>query len=127
MGKSENIIKFEQALENSEEKRKEFEAAFNKILDEKSAKSDGEAIRKAAKELGFDISIEEFERSFADKQYMEDDELDKVSGGWCALDHSCFTAFCHDSKDSENDACFKDYICFSMEKSDERRCDISLF
>ena len=62
MGKSDNIINFEEALKKKENKEK-FEAALKKIAEEKSAKSDGEAIQKAAKELGFDISMEDLERN----------------------------------------------------------------
>ena len=111
MGKSENIIKFEEALK-TKEKREAYEAALKKIIDEKSAKSDGEAVQKAAKELGFDLSIEELERCVASKQEIADDELDKVAGGWCWFDHSCNTVTCHDKDDL--DACWSEYLCLNI-------------
>ncbi|MBE5969958.1 MAG: Nif11-like leader peptide family natural product precursor [Lachnospiraceae bacterium] len=110
MGKSDNIINFEEALKKKENKDK-FEAALKKIAEEKSAKSDGEAIQKAAKELGFDISMEDLERNYASKQEVEDEELDAVAGGWCAYDHSCFTAWKHDKEVSKEDSCWKEYRC----------------
>ena len=90
MGKSDNILKFEEALRTDPEKQKAFEKALEKIAEEKSVESESEAFVKAAKELGFDLTIEEIERSFAEKQEMGDDELDEVAGGkWCWKDHDC--------------------------------------
>ncbi len=109
MGKSDNIIKFEEVLK-AKDKREAYEAALKKIVEEKSAKSDGEAIQKAAKVLGFDLSREDLERSYAAKQDMDDDELDAVAGGVCVYDHSCFTAWKHD----EDDACLYDYYCITV-------------
>jgi hypothetical protein len=54
MGKSDNILKFEEALRNDPEKQKAFEEALEKIAEEKSVESESEAFVKAAKELGFD-------------------------------------------------------------------------
>lgn len=128
MSNSENIIKFEEKLKNNEESKKKYEATLKRILDEKSAKSDGEAVQKAAKEIGFDLSKEEIERAFAAKQEMPDDELDKVAGGWCVFDHSCYLAACHDKEVSEKDACAWDYICFSISKeSDSEDCSPRVF
>ena len=58
--KSENIKKFEEAISVDENLRNRYEAALKKITDEKLAGSDGEAMVKAAKELGFEISIDEW-------------------------------------------------------------------
>ena len=90
MAKSENIIKFEETLVNDEAKHKAFDDAYKKIMEEKSVGSNNEAVVKAAKEIGFDISIEELERSYAEKQEMNDDELDKVAG---AGGNDCLTAY----------------------------------
>ena len=93
MEKSESIMKFEEVLNNDPEKKKKYEDILKRITEEKSAKSDVEAIVKAAGELGFDISMEEFERSFADKQEVEDEELDEIAGGGrepeCAVSYYC--------------------------------------
>ena len=94
MGKSDNILKFEEALRDDPEKQKAFEEALEKIAEEKSVESESEAFVKAAKELGFDLTIEEIERSFAEKQEMGDDELDEVAGGkWCWKNNTCMFVY----------------------------------
>ncbi len=109
MAKSDNIIKFEEALRNDELKRKTFEDAYKKILAEKSADLNNEAVVKAAKEIGFDISIEELERSYAEKQEMNDEELDKVAGGsYCERSYDCVTVYYHENPDNISD-CFLDH------------------
>ncbi len=112
MAKSENIIKFEEALK-TKEKREAYEAALKKIAEEKSAKSDGEAIQKAAKELGFDISMEDLERNYASKQEVEDEELDAVAGGWCWKSHGCHYVISHSKEIDETEDCFSEYICLN--------------
>ncbi len=79
--RNENIIKFEKALSVDENLRNKYEAALKKIADEKLAESDGEAMVKAAKELGYEISIDEMERSFAAIQELDDEELSDAAGG----------------------------------------------
>ena len=49
MGKSDNILKFEEALRDDPEKQKAFEKALEKIAEEKSVESESEAFVKAAK------------------------------------------------------------------------------
>ncbi len=108
MGKSDNIINFEEALKKKENKEK-FEAALKKIAEEKSAGSNNEAVVKAAKEIGFDISIEELERSYAEKQEMNDDELDKVAGGRkCTCSYECPVIYYHENPGNNPD-CFMGY------------------
>ncbi len=111
MAKSDNIIKFEDALKNDELKRKTFDDAYKKILAEKSAGSNGEALVKAAKEIGFDISIEELERSYAEKQEMNDEELDKVAGGgrYCEWSYYCITVYSHEEAVDDLPDCIMDY------------------
>ena len=116
MGKSDNIINFEEALKTKENKEK-FEAALKKIAEEKTAKNDGEALQKAAKELGFDLSLEELEHSLAEKQEMPDEELDKVAGGSCGISYGCAIAWKHDSKQDKSQDCFYDYNCVLVLKA----------
>ena len=78
--KSEGIKKFEEALSVDENLRNKYEAALKKIADEKLAGSDGEAMVKVAKELGFEINIDEMERYFAAIQELDDEELDNAAG-----------------------------------------------
>ena len=70
--------KFEEALSVDENLRNKYEAALKKIADEKLAESDCEAMVKAAKELGFEISIDEMERYFASIQELDDEELENA-------------------------------------------------
>ena len=123
MGKSESIKKFEEALRNDELKRKTFEDAYKKILAEKSVGSNNEAVVKAAKEIGFDISIEELERSYAEKQEMNDDELDKVAGGrvdgpYCAITYECGHFYYHKNPGNNPD-CFMGYFDDFNKQSDQ--------
>ena len=78
--KSKNIQKFEEALSADENLREKYEAALKKIVDEKLAESDGEAMVKAAKELGFEINIGEMEQAFAAVQELDDEELENAGG-----------------------------------------------
>ena len=111
MGKSDNILKFEEALRDDPEKKKAFEEALEKIAEEKSVESESEAFVKAAKELGFDLTIEEIERSFAEKQEMGDDELDEVAGGkWCWKDHDCMAIYHVKKECNSSGSCFTNYI-----------------
>ena len=111
MGKSDNILKFEEALRDDPEKQKAFEEALEKIAEEKSVESESEAFVKAAKELGFDLTIEEIERSFAEKQEMGDDELDEVAGGkWCWKDHDCMVIYHVEKQCNSSGSCFNNYI-----------------
>ncbi len=109
MGKSENIIKFEEMLKNDSNKRKAFEEELMKV--ESSVKNSSEAIAKAAKAIGFDLSQDEIERNMAEKQEMPDDELDKVSGGGCWISDSCHVAILHHKDVDPDDDCWEDYNC----------------
>ena len=81
--KSDELKKFEEALSTDENLRKNYEAALKKIADEGTAKTDGEVMVKAANDLGFEISIEEMERLFAEMQELDEQELGEVAGGGC--------------------------------------------
>lgn len=113
MKKSENIIKFEEAMKNNEEKQKDYESALKKIAAAKDAKSNGELVSRAAKEVGFDLTAEECDLVFAEKQEMADDELDKVAGGWCWTSHGCHVVISHSEEIDETEDCFNEYICFN--------------
>lgn len=111
MSKSEKIINFEEALKKDEAKQKAYEDAAKKLSKDKSIKSNGELMSKVAKELGYDISVEECERLFAEKQEMDDDELEKVAGGWCTFSHGCHYVISHSDKVDTSEDCWKEYIC----------------
>ena len=97
MGNSENLLKFEEALRNDPEKKKKYDEILKRIVEEKSVKNDGEAVVKAAGELGFDVSQEEVEHSLFEKQEVEEDELDRVAGGkWCpGKNYECVLVYKH--------------------------------
>ena len=59
---TENVRKFEKALREDEELRARFAAEFKRIAEEKSALNDIEAYVKAAKALGFELSLTEAEK-----------------------------------------------------------------
>jgi hypothetical protein len=54
---TENVRKFEKALREDEELRARFAAEFKRIAEEKSALNDIEAYVKAAKAVGFELSL----------------------------------------------------------------------
>ena len=128
MANNEKITKFEEALNADKSLAEKYDAALIRIKDNKEAGSVGEAMMKAASELGFDISAEEFERELASVEEIMDDKLDGVVGGedeyghsdWCVVPWHCYTAFMHTESDgnSENrdefelrEACWADYVC----------------
>ena len=106
MGNSDNLLKFQEALKNDPEKKKKYDEIIKRIVEEKSAKNDGEAVVKAAGELGFDVSQEEVEHALFEKQEVEDDELDRVAGGkWCpGKNYECVLVYKH-SGCSNNGMC----------------------
>ena len=137
-GKSEEIIRFEEALNADENVRNEFEAAFKKITDEDGAQSEVEAMAKAASELGFEISIDEIERVFAEMQELDEDELANVAGGkqrgvrhgcddtiakgldqpdehghnlFCITLWHCYAITVHTQTDNKEAGCWSDYKC----------------
>ena len=72
-------------------------------------------------ELGYELSIGEFERVSAEAQDLSDEELESVAGGmfvkdrWCLDIYYCYTAFKHDDHEDEpgrkDRACWSDYDC----------------
>ena len=133
--KSETIKRFEEALSADESLRNKFEAAIKKITDEGTAQSDGEVMVKAAKELGFEISIDEMERFFAEMQEIDDNELENVAGGrkikfdegskrtdeygrnlYCLGLWHCYTGFLHTDTESKEASCWKNYSCILANK-----------
>ena len=111
---TENVRKFEKALREDEELRARFAAEFKRIAEEKSALNDIEAYVKAAKALGFELSLTEAEKASAETQELDPEEMEQAAGGWCFADYDCYTAWNHDSPDQPGSACLKDYDCVSV-------------
>ena len=80
---------FFQSLKENPELGKQFDAELKKIAEEKSAQSDGEAIVKAARAMGYDFAEADF----------------------CWSDYDCFTILHHDSPNDFHHECFWTYAC----------------
>ena len=107
----ENLKKFENALKEDKELAAKFESEILRIAREKDAANDGEAFVKAAKAVGFDISVADLEKATAETQELDAEEIEKGTGGWCWADYDCYTAFFHDTPNEEGNACWWDYDC----------------
>ena len=106
-----NLKKLEIALKENKELAAKFEAEILRIAKEKDAANDGEAVVKAAKAVGFDISIADLEKAQAETQELDPEEIESSAGGWCWADYDCYTAFFHDTPNEEGNACWWDYDC----------------
>ena len=130
--KSEKIRKFEEALSKDKDLAQKYEDIIKRIVENKEAGSDGEAMVKAAAELGYDIPIEELERSYAAIAEVSDESLDSVAGGesdepeeydyrydedeyghdlCCYSLWHCYTTFMHTKTKLRKERCWSDYHC----------------
>ena len=110
----ENVKKLENALNEDKELAAKFEAELQRITKEKDAANDGEAFVKAAKAVGFDISMADLEKAHAETQEMDPEELGNSAGGLCIFDYDCYTAFFHDTPDESGTACWSDHDCAAL-------------
>ncbi|MEE1200762.1 MAG: Nif11-like leader peptide family natural product precursor [Christensenellales bacterium] len=125
MSNSENVVAFQNALKENEALRKQFEAALQRISENKEATCDGEAYAKAAAEVGFILTTAEMERFMAGNQTLDDDSLRMVVGGWCAfsssngmaegdehcaVDYHCLLIFRHTENGRTDVKCTSDYV-----------------
>ena len=91
----------------------------------------GEAMAKAAAALGYSITPEELERTTADLEKLDDDELEASGGNaftrekktdeyghdeGCVLTWHCFAAFLHTEAESKDVSCWKDHKCVVVNK-----------
>ena len=112
---TENVKKFERTLRENRELAHTFTEELRRITEEKSAKSDTEAIVKAANALGFDFTLADMEKAQAETQEIDPDELGQTAGGsFCMVNFACFTAMRHDTPDTPANACAKDYMCITI-------------
>ena len=111
---TENVKKLEKTLKEDKELAAKFEAELQRITKEKDAANDGEALVKAAKAVGFDISIADLEKAQAETQEIDSEEIEKIAGGSCWIANDCYTAFLHDTPDKEGYACWEDYGCMAF-------------
>ena len=103
---------FFQSLKENPELGKQFDAELKKIAEEKSAQSDGEAIVKAARAMGYDFAEADMEKAFVSMQELDPEEMEKAAGGeFCWSDYDCFTILHHDSPNDFHHECFWTYAC----------------
>ena len=100
---------FDSDMSASQELVDQYNQILKRIVTEKSAESDADAVVKAAEELGYSVSASELERLMAQKEEMDADELESVTGGedLCLKDYACMVTFETDTKDSDG----YDYLC----------------
>ncbi len=121
MSKSEEILRLERDLSEQPELREKLEAEMKRIAEAGEAESDGEVMVKATAALGYTITLEELERSAADLEKLDDEEL-KAAGGWstdekghddeCLTAWHCYAATLHSDTESKVVSCWKNYLCF---------------
>ena len=111
---TENVRKFEKDLRGNGELQKKLLEELAKIVKEKSAESDAEAMAKAAHALGYDFTVADMEKANAETQELDSEEMEQAAGGWCFADYDCYTAWNHDSPDQPGSACFSDYDCITL-------------
>ena len=112
---TENVRKFEKALEENEVLRRQFEEELKRIAGAKEAESDAEAIAKAATALGYDFTAADYEKASAETQELDADEMAATSGGereTCVFDYACYLALKHNTdRRVKDEACARDYQC----------------
>ena len=119
----ENVKKLENVLKEDKELAAKFEAELRRIAQEKNVANDGEAIVKAAKAVGFDISIADLEKVKAETQELDPEEIEKSAGGsWCFASYDCYTAWHHDGPDEKGTDCLLDYDCMAYWENPKQSC-----
>ena len=113
----ENLKKLENALKEDKELAAKFEAELKRIAQEKDAANDGEAFVKAAKAVGFEITVADLENASAETQELDPEELGHSAGGWCFANHDCYTAWYHDGPDEEGTDCFSNHDCIKLSEN----------
>ncbi len=81
MAVSEKMAEFKLKHNTDVEFAKKFDLACKKVFDESKDLSDCEIFSAAARELGYDLSPSEFERTKAETEDLDAEELQMVSGG----------------------------------------------
>ncbi|MBP3866428.1 MAG: Nif11-like leader peptide family RiPP precursor [Eggerthellaceae bacterium] len=128
------IKAFEAALRADEELRQKFQDAMRRIAESDEKLHEQEVIVAAARELGYEFTIEELDRSRAEVQELDDAELEAVTGGaggpGCRSnyddpedekghDNSCVTLWhchaitLHTESNSTYVNCWSDWMCMS--------------
>ena len=127
---TENLKKFEKALKADKALSEKFQAEAQRLVSEKLAANDGEVFVKAAKAVGFEVTPAEVEKAVAERQELDEDEMNAVTGGvnndiapaeeWedhtaqnCTLEYSCYQFFrhSHEHRYDDKEHCSCDWVC----------------
>lgn len=124
MSSTDDLKRFMDDLEASEELRKKLDETVRKIAEAGTVASDGELMIAAAAELGYSVSVADLERATAEAEAedLDDDELGAVAGGlkpedeyghdaWCLTAWHCFTATLHTDSKRKYVSCWSNYEC----------------
>ncbi|MBE5906567.1 MAG: Nif11-like leader peptide family natural product precursor [Lachnospiraceae bacterium] len=94
MSNKEELKRFLADTKNNKELAEKMEAALKELKDSGITKN--EALEKVAKDNGYAISAEDLDALEVEGEKLDDDELDKVSGGWCwSSDEWCIASDKH--------------------------------
>lgn len=128
MGKSEEMLRMERDLNGQPELKEKLETEIKRIAEAGEAESEGEVMVKAAAALGYSITLEELERTAADLEKLDDDELDAAGGIdgvgkdekgrdlFCVANYHCYTVLKHSETTATFVACWKDNRCVLIKK-----------
>ena len=131
MSKSEEMLRLERDLNEQPELREKLEAETKRIAEAGEAESDGEVMVRATTALGYTITLEELERSNADLEKLDDEELNAAGGSWsedekghdsaCLAAWHCYAATLHSDTESKSVSCWKNYLCFYAYHEETRK------
>ena len=127
---SEEMKRFDSDMNSKEELVARYWEICDRLSKEmkESGASETELMAKAANELGYQITAEDLERSIADHETLDSEELAVVSGGveevagedeyghdgWCVTLWHCHTITLHtEHENNRNVACWSNHRCFS--------------
>ena len=121
MQRSAEMKRLDKDLAGSQELVDKLEAAAQAEIASGTCASDAEVLVKAAKALGYDLSIAELERLEAGREELDLEEMAQTAGGeakdehgreiWCVYSWHCFTVNKHTQSDSKKEACWINYTC----------------
>ena len=129
MKKTEEMMRFDRDLKADPELVKKFSEATKEASESGTCKGDIEVIARAANSLGYEISMEEMERSVAEKEEMDPAEM--AGGGksecdyfwktdyedeyghnkYCVTLWHCENITLHTETNDHGARCFSDYQC----------------
>ena len=91
MKRTEEMIRLDKDLKADPELRKKFREAMLETNKSGTYQNDRELMIEAAKTLGYKISVGELERSIAEKEEVDPQEMEQVAGGESGESHCGFS------------------------------------